>query len=101
MVKGKTIPCESIFSNGTDFEWFIEHNCERCKRYRNGRCKVFSACCAAMWDKSKFPYKYLLDYEGYGGKECILFTDKPMKRKKKNRELEGQITFDFNAGDSK
>lgn len=54
-----------------------------------------------MWDKSKFPYKYLLDYEGYGGKECILFTDKPMKRKKKNREIEGQITFDFNAGDSK
>lgn len=87
----ETEPCTHMFSNGMEFEWFIEHNCERCKRYRKGQCKVYNACWEARFDESRFPYEYLLDFaDGVGGKQCKLFTDVPIKRKKQDRPLEGQ-----------
>ena len=90
----KTIPCERIFSNGTEFEWFLEQNCERCKRFRNGKCKVYNLCWDARFDKTKFPYEYLLDFaSGLGGKVCKLFTDKPIKRKPKYKQVPGQMVF--------
>lgn len=90
-----TVPCTRIFSNGTEFEWFIEHNCERCTRFRNGKCKVYRACQLARWDETKFPYEYLLDYaSGYAGKECKLFTEEPIKRhRRKVKQIEGQVKF--------
>ena len=94
----ETIPCERIFSNGMEFEWFIEHNCERCTRFRNGKCKVYNACIEARFDESKFPYEYLLDYaSGLGGKECRLFTDQPIRRKLRNRQIDGQIMFEMDG----
>ena len=94
MQMSDTIPCTRMFSNGMEYEWFIEHNCERCTRFRKGRCKVFTACERARFDDKAFPYEYLLDYEsGLGGKECKLFTDKPIERKPRNKQLNGQCTM--------
>ena len=89
------IPCTTLFSNGTEFEWFIECNCEKgCTRYRKDKCRVLNACYEAMWDHSKFPYNSLLDYaEGYAGKICKLYTDVPIKRKRKEHNCQGQLTM--------
>lgn len=95
---GATIPCTTIFSNGMEYECFVEHNCERCTRFRKGKCKIFNACEQARFDKSKFPYEYLLDYEsGLAGKECRLFTNMPAERKRKNKQIQGQCTFDMDG----
>ena len=58
------IPCKHIFSNGSEFEWFIETQCMKCKRLRNGKCRIYNACLDAQYDSSKFPYDDLLDYAG-------------------------------------
>ena len=90
-----TVPCKTMFSNGMEFEWFIEHNCERCTRFRGGNCKVYRACQLARWDETKFPYDNLLDFaDGYAGKACRLFTDEPMKRQRREKQISGQITFE-------
>lgn len=82
--------CKHIFSNGTEFEFFIETQCEKCKRFRNGKCKIYNACWEARWNEDKFPYSYLLEYEHYAGKKCKMFTDKPIERKRKEHKIEGQ-----------
>lgn len=84
------VPCKRIFSNGTEFEIFIETQCEKCKRFRNGKCRIYNACWAARWDDKKFPFKYLLEYERYAGKKCKMFTDKPIERKRREHTIEGQ-----------
>ena len=53
----------------------------------------YNACCAATWDEKKFPFKYLLEYEHYAGKICKMFTDKPIKRKRREHTIEGQESF--------
>lgn len=89
------IPCSTIFSNGTEFEWFMETNCERgCTKYRNGKCKILSACFAAMWDERKFPFDSLLDFAGgYAGKTCKQFTNELQKRKKREHSVQGQMRW--------
>lgn len=89
----KLIPCKHIFSNGTEFEFFIETQCEKCKRFRNGKCKIYNACWEARWDENKFPYEYLLEYEHYAGMKCKKFTDMPIKRKRKAHNVEGQLNL--------
>lgn len=84
------VPCKHIFSNGTEFEFFIETQCEKCTRFRNEKCKIYNACWEARWDKNKFPYEYLLEYEYYAGKRCKMFTDKPIERKRREYIIEGQ-----------
>lgn len=40
-------------------------------------------------------HDYLLDYAGgYGGKECKLFTEEPIKREKKEHQIAGQMRFE-------
>lgn len=90
-VSEELVPCKRIFSNGSEFEWFIETQCEKCRRFRNGKCKIYNACCAAMWNEKKFPYDYLMEYEHYAGKICKLFTDKPIKRKRREHIIQGQV----------
>ena len=87
------IPCRRLFSNGMEFEYFIETQCEKCKRFRNGKCKIYNACWDARWDEKKFPYEYLLEYEHYAGKRCKKFTDMPIKRKRKAHNVEGQLNL--------
>ena len=90
----ETIPCKHMFSNGTEFEWFIETHCEKCKRFRKGLCRVFIACCDARYDSNRFPYDDLLDYaSGLGGKACKHFTDKPIERKRNKLPIDGQYSF--------
>lgn len=86
----KLVPCTCLFSNGTEFEFFIETQCEKCKRFRNGKCKIYNACWEARWNEDKFPYSYLLEYEHYAGKKCKMFTDKPIERKHREHKIEGQ-----------
>lgn len=85
--------CTTIFSNGTEFEIF-QFQCEKCTRYRNGKCRVFTKCIEAMFDETKFPYKDLLDASGgYGGKKCKSFTDEPIKRNRNVKTVDGQISI--------
>ena len=53
--KPHRIPCKHPFSNGTEFEMFLE-NCYGCSRYRNGKCRIVYACEKAMFDIKYFPY---------------------------------------------
>lgn len=82
----KWINCRHIFSNGTEFEIF-QWQCEKCSRYRNGKCRIFTRCIKAMFDETVFPYNDLLDSaEGYGGKKCKSFTTEKQKRLRKIKE---------------
>jgi hypothetical protein len=89
-MSNELVPCKHIFSNGTEFEFFIETQCEKCKRFRNGKSKIYNACWEARYDEKKFPFKYLLEYECYAGKRCKMFTDKPIERKRREHIIEGQ-----------
>lgn len=95
MSKPETIPCKYAFSNGSEFEYFIETQCEKCTRFRKGKCRIYNACWDAMGDINKFPYDDLLDYAGaYGGKQCKRFTDQPLTRKRRNRPCAGQLKLE-------
>lgn len=89
----ETIPCTTMFSNGMEFEWFIEHNCENgCTRFRNGRCKTYNACWNARWDEKYFPYDDLLDFASHNaGKVCKRFTDNPIEKKRRDNPINGQM----------
>ena len=93
---GDKIPCEHIFSNGTEFGWFMETQCWRgCTRYRNDHCRVLNAIYKAMIDEKYFPYDDLLDFEGYGGKCCKHYTTEKIVRHKNHKlqEERGQISL--------
>lgn len=92
MAKPQRVPCKSVFSNGTEHELFEETQCFKCSRYRKGKCRINTAILKAMFDNSFFPYNDLYDWsDGYGGKTCKSFTDKPLKRKNRQRkEIPGQ-----------
>jgi hypothetical protein len=93
--KPKRVPCKRIFSNGTEFELFQEQQCDKCKRFRNGKCRIFNKIMLAMFDETQFPYDDLLDWDnGYGGKACKSFTDEPVKHIRQRKEIEGQIVLE-------
>ena len=48
----------------------------------------------ARWDEKYFPYDDLMDYKGYGGKECKRFTTEKPVKKWHRHEIEGQISME-------
>ena len=85
MSEPKMIDCQRIFSNGTEYEWFLEHNCFQCKRFRNWQCAIVHRLENSRFDETLFPYDHLLDFEGgYGGKKCKEFTTEPIKKRRRN-----------------
>ena len=88
---GKLVDCRHVFSNGSEYEWFLEHNCDRCTRYRKGRCRIYRRIEMARFDEKFFPYADLMEYERYAGKECRQFTEEKQERTRTPRQLDGQI----------
>ena len=82
--------CTSTFSNGTEFQIFLER-CEKCTKYRAARCRIVAACYKAMYEEECFPFKDLQDHARYGGKRCRHFTTEIQHRKSKyDRQIPGQ-----------
>lgn len=80
--------CTHIFSNGTEFECFI-YKCEKCSRYRNGKCRILNSCCKARFDSSKFPYSDLL--ESKYAIICKHYTEEKISRRRTKKQIDGQI----------
>ena len=74
--------CTHIFSNGTEFELFMER-CWKCARFRNDHCAILNRCYDGAFDSSKFPYEHLLEHDKYGGKLCKKFTNESPKRQRR------------------
>lgn len=93
----ETQPCTTMFSNGTEYEWFIETNCERdCKRFRKGKCAILRRLEMARFDKKYFPYDSLLDFTGgYAGKVCKLYTTEPLAYTRISKQLPGQLAMEL------
>lgn len=88
------VECTSMFSNGTEYMWFIEHNCDSCTRFRNWQCSIIHALENARFDESLFPYDKLWDFKGgYAGKQCKEWSNQPIKRHRRN--VKGQTKMDF------
>ena len=83
--------CTHIFSNGTEFELFMER-CWKCSHYRNDHCRILNRCYDGAYDASKFPYSELLEHDKYGGKLCKRFTEEPLPRAKHQTD-ENQLSF--------
>ena len=88
------IPCNTMFSNGTEYEWFLEHNCDRCTRFRKGYCRTYRRTEMARFDEKYFPYDDLMDYKGYAGKVCKRFTEEKQTRKNNAKQIDGQIQME-------
>ena len=82
-----------MFSNGSEYEWFLDRYCFNCTRFRNWHCRILRKIEMARWIGEKsFPFDDLLDYEVYAGKVCKSFTDVPTPRKKRQiKPLKDQI----------
>lgn len=89
-MSAEQIECKTMFSNGTEYEWFLEHQCFRCARFRKGYCRTYRMTEQARWDEKYFPYDDLMDFKGYGGKTCKRFTT-DIVRNRKQKQVEGQI----------
>ena len=88
------VDCKSIFSNGTEYECFLEHNCFTCARFRNWQCAIVHKLENSRWDESLFPYDKLLDYnDNSAGKKCKEYTTELPKRHRRN--VKGQISMDI------
>ena len=89
--KPHRVPCKSIFSNGTEFELFVDKCCT-CVKYRNDHCRILNAIYKAMWDENAFPYDDLLDWsDGYGGKSCKHYTTEKSSVARTRKQTKGQI----------
>lgn len=89
------VPCTRMFSNGSEYEWFIENNCMNgCTRFRKGYCRIFRMTEKARFDPKYFPYDALLQYERYAGMECKHYTTAIPSRKRKPKLIEGQLTME-------
>ncbi len=87
------IDCTSLFSNGSEYMWFIENNCESCTRFRNWQCAIVHKLENARFDESVFPYESLWDYKGCAGKKCKEWTNEPVKRHRRN--VKGQMKMEL------
>lgn len=88
------VKCTTMFSNGTEYEWFIEHYCMKCARYRKGYCRTYRRTEQARWDEKYFPYEDLLDHTRYAGKACKRFTEELPKVERHRKQVEGQVSVD-------
>ncbi len=96
-ISDKRVPCKHMFSNGTEYEFFLETQCfNGCTRYRQHNCRILNAIEKARWvGESAFPFRDLLDWEHYGGKACKSFTTQLLPRKPRiKKPVEGQITME-------
>lgn len=84
------IECKHMFSNGTEYELFLEDQCDVCTRFRNSRCRIYNAIEKARWDEKFFPYSDLMEYERYGGKVCKQFTTEKPVIKRHRKQITGQ-----------
>ena len=87
--------CKSMFSNGTEYMWFIEHQCDQCTRFRKGYCRTFRMMEKARWDEKYFPYSDLLEHPRYASKYCKRFTTEKLVKKWRRQPVEGQIEMDL------
>ena len=90
------IECKTMFSNGSEYEWFLETQCDRCTRYRRGLCRIFCDIEVARLDEKYFPYSDLMDFKGYAGKTCKSFTTEKLTRHR--TVLKGQISMEADDG---
>ena len=92
----ETKPCEHIFSNGTQFEIFMETQClNGCVYYRNDHCRILNRIYLAMILPEKFPYDDLLDAVKFGNKYCKRYSmDRKPRKSKINGKYHGQIMID-------
>lgn len=89
------VPCTHMFSNGSEYEYFIEKNCENgCTRFRKGYCRVFRMTEKARFDPKYFPYDALMEYEHYAGKYCKRYTTEKPIRTRHQKQIEGQICIE-------
>ena len=96
-MKDKRIPCKSMFSNGTEYELFLETQCwNGCTRFRQNNCRILNAIEKARFvGESVFPFGDLLEWEHYGGKKCKSYTTEPITRKPRvKKPIKGQITIE-------
>ncbi len=49
----------------------------------------------ARWDEKYFPYDDLMDYKGYGGKECKRFTTEKPAVVRHRKQIEGQVKMNI------
>ena len=94
MEKPEKIPCRGIFSNGTEYELFLETQCFKCKRFRHWHCRILNKIeCARFVGEKVFPFDDLMDWSGgFGGKTCKSFTTLPTERKPRQiKPVVGQI----------
>ena len=96
----ETKPCESIFSNGTQFEIFMETQCFKgCVYYRNDHCRILNRIYLAMIWPEKFPFEDLLDAVEYGNKYCKRYsTDRKPRQRRNVGKSYGQISIDEMIG---
>ena len=95
------VPCKHMFSNGTEFAYFVETQCfNGCSYYRRHHCKILNAIEVARWiGESVFPFEWLLDWKHYAGKRCKRFSTEPIPRKQKTtRPIEGQVMMEEKNG---
>lgn len=94
-MSAELIECKTMFSNGTEYEWFLEHQCFRCTRFRKGYCRTYRMTEKARWDEKYFPYDDLMDYKRYGGKECKRFTTEKPAVVRHRKQVEGQVKMNI------
>ena len=93
-MSAELIECKTMFSNGTEYEWFLEHQCFQCTRFRKGSCRIYRRTEDARFDEKYFPYDDLMDYKGYGGKACKQFTTERPKVIWHRKQMDGQIMME-------
>lgn len=84
-----------MFSNGSEYEWFLENYCYCCTRFRKGYCRTYRMTEKARWDEKYFPYSDLMDFKGVGGKACKRFTDAKPEKKWHRHQIEGQTEMEI------
>ena len=92
----KRVPCRHMFSNGTEYEYFLETQCFECTRFRKGRCRIVYAIELARFVGEKaFPFDDLLEWEHYAGKACKSFTTERAARKPRiPKQVKNQIKME-------
>ena len=89
------VACQHVFSNGSEYMYFIETQCDQCTRFRNGRCRTFVATEKARWNEKYFPYNDLMEYAGgCAGKKCRRFTTAKPVKKWHRHEVDGQLALE-------
>lgn len=94
-MSAELIECKTVFSNGTEYEWFLENQCFQCTRFRNGCCRIYRMIEKARWDEKYFPYDDLMDYRKYAGKDCKRFTTEKPKVVRHGKQVEGQMAMEM------